>query len=499
MKIEEKCYILFSVLTVLLFSSVASADRRPPNILYIFTDDQSVRSVGAYEESHSWVNTPNMDRLVTSGVRFTSCYTGAWCQPSRASALTGLLQHAHESLKITAYPLCEYDPELLPFWPAHFRQNGYETACVGKWHLGEDVGHGRDWDYSVIWDRGGSKKNSWAYYDEQMVRTNGGARKPLGGYSTDRYSDLAVEYIGSKNGESKPWFLWLCYSGVHGPFTPAERHLNDYADVHDIEVPSDIFGPRPTKPDFLKNMTRWEMNTDGSVAGFSEKVKKYHRAVRALDEGIGRVMDALENSGQLENTMVIFTSDQGYAWGQHGMKEKWMPYDSNLCAPLSFSWSGKIKPEQVCGEAVSGVDIVRTIHAAAGIQPKWPMHGRDLSPLLQEPGRGLDEPMIMVNSIYNYGSALSDVLKKNGASALERRKLWAWIMMRDGRYKYVRYMKTDCLEELYDLKNDPEELVNLAVNPEYREMLSLLREKALVEFKNKGGDFVDHLPSIQER
>lgn len=487
------------MLGVLLMASAVLSGEKPPNILYIFTDDQTVRSVGAYEAAHPWVNTPNMDRLVRSGIRFTSCYTGTWCQPSRASALTGLLQHACESLEITDYPMSEYDPEKLPFWPAHFRQEGYETACIGKWHLGEDVGHGRDWDYSVIWDRGGPKENAYAYYDGQLVRVNGGPREPLGGYSTDRYTDLAVEYIRSKNDDSKPWYLWLCYSGVHGPYTPAERHLNEYSDVHDIKVPSDIFGPRPTKPDFLQNFTRWKKNEDGSVAGFEESVIKYHRAVRALDEGIGRVMDELKKSGQLENTLIIFTSDQGFAWGQHGMKQKWMPYDANICAPLSFSWQAKIKPGLVCKEAVSGVDIVRTIHAAAGIEPNAPMHGRDLSPLWEDPEQRLNEPMILVNSLYNYGSQLTDVLKSRETSELTRRGLWAWIMMRDGRYKYIRYMRADCIEELYDLETDPDELNNLAVNPEFHQKLLALREKALVEFKNKGGDFVDYLPPPKER
>jgi len=178
------------------------AGKEPPNILYIFTDDQSQRSVSCYEEARPWVDTPHIDQLAASGMRFTTCYTGAWCQPSRASTLSGLLQHGVQTLKVTDYPMATYDPERLRFFPAVFRKNGYQTACIGKWHLGEDVGHGRDWDDSVIWDRGG--KNASAYYNGTLVRTNGGPREPLGGYSTDRYTEIAVDYIKDKKVTKKP-------------------------------------------------------------------------------------------------------------------------------------------------------------------------------------------------------------------------------------------------------------------------------------------------------
>ena len=122
----------------------AAESDRVPNILYIFTDDQSHRSVGAYEESHDWVRTPNIDALAESGMRFQTCYTGASCQMSRAMMMTGRLQHAIKSFDTSRYPACDYDPSVQPFWPANFRKNGYKTACIGKWHLGEDVGQGRD-------------------------------------------------------------------------------------------------------------------------------------------------------------------------------------------------------------------------------------------------------------------------------------------------------------------------------------------------------------------
>jgi arylsulfatase A-like enzyme len=474
----------------------ASAARERPNILYIFTDDQSLRSVSCYDEARSWAQTPNIDKLADLGMRFTTCYTGAWCQPSRASTLSGLLQHGVKTLKITDYPMATYDPEQLRFFPSVFRKNGYETACIGKWHLGEDVGHGRDWDYSVIWDRGA--KNAGAYYTGTLVRTNGGERKPLGGYSTDRYTELAVDYIQKKKSSDKPWYLWLCYGGVHGPYTPAARHNNAYSDAPSSKVPSDIFGPRPTKPDHLKNMTRWKKDGNGEPKGYDGAVKKYHKAVKSLDDGVGALIKALKESGQLDNTVIIFTSDQGFAFGQHGSKEKWLPYDSNICAPLIFAAPGRIKPGTVCKEPVNGVDIVSTIHSLAGIEPEWKLHGRDLLGLLSNPQEKLKEPMLMINTTYEYGESIIETLKSKNYKVFERKGLYAWMMMREGKHKYIRHFNDNVIEELYDLEKDPDELNNLAVNPEYNRKLIELRRKAVKEFQEKGGDFVAHLPEPRE-
>ena len=482
------------LLAAIIFAVSSSAAARP-NILYIFTDDQSYRSISAYEQAHPWVSTPNIDKLAASGMRFTTSYTGSWCQPSRLSFLTGLFQSNGKTMRITKYPDCQYDPKVLPFFPARFREYGYQTACIGKWHLGTDVGHGRDWDYSVIWDRAGPEENSHAYYENTLVRYNGGERVPLGGYSTDRYTELAVDYIKDKKDNDKPWFLWLCYGGVHGPYTEAERHETKYAGTPETKIPVDIFGPRPTKPDFLKNLTRWKKDEDGKPIDFDKRVKKYNRAVASLDEGVGKVMAALKASGQLENTLVVFTSDQGFAWGQHGLKEKWLPYDASICAPLIFSRPGVIAPNQVCQEPVNGMDITATFHTVAGIEPGWRMDGRDLSGLLKDPKEKLDEPLLLINTFHSYGEDFLNILKNKELEKLARKKVYAWMMMRSKQYKYIRAFKDDCIEELYDLEQDPDELNNLAVDSEYHKLLKKLRKKAIKEFRKKDGSFVDYLPA----
>ena len=170
-------------------------DDQPTNILYIFTDDQSKRSVSCYPEAHPWINTPNIDWLAEEGMRFTHCYTGAWCAPSRATALTGKLQHSIESMRLTGgYPGLNYDAAQCPFWPAVFREAGWYTGIVGKWHTGADHGHGRDWDYSAIWDHT-QPRIYGGYYTNQSVSFNGGPPQAVGGYSTDNYTRWAVEFI----------------------------------------------------------------------------------------------------------------------------------------------------------------------------------------------------------------------------------------------------------------------------------------------------------------
>jgi len=257
------------------------------------------------------------------------------------------------------------------------------------------------------------------------------------------------------------------------------------------------------------------MGRDGKPSGFDARVKKYNRAVAAIDEGVARLVKALKASGQFDNTLIVFTSDQGFAWGQHGFQTKWAPYDANLCAPLIFHWPGVIPVGTVCKSPVSGIDIVRTFHTVAGIKPAWKMHGRDFSSLWTTPeglarisgkadtatasrpdGRPAwdSTPMILTNSKWLYGedytAALADKNWKDMRFAGSR----DWIMMRKGPYKYIRYTVPDCIEELYNIEDDPEELDNLAVQKKHRKQLLQLRKDAERLLLDYDADFLEFLP-----
>ena len=147
--------------------------------------------------------------------------------------LTGHQQYGIESMRMEGdYPGSAYDPEKCQFWPKVFRQEGYQTAQIGKWHTGVDTGPGRDWDYQVVWNRPRYPENSGNYFDNQLIETNGGKPVMTKGYTTDRYTDLAAEYIKGENRDGeKPWYLWLCFGAVHGPIhsgRSAPRRLSEY-------------------------------------------------------------------------------------------------------------------------------------------------------------------------------------------------------------------------------------------------------------------------------
>ena len=477
--------------------AAATPDR--PNILFIYTDDHSYRTVGAYPQAYPWVRTPNLDGLAQRGVRFEYAYIGTWCMPSRATLLTGLHQFGVESMRMVGpYPGSAYDPERLPFWPKVFRENGYFTAQIGKWHTGTDTGYGRDWDFQIVWNRPKYTETSGNYYYNQPITYHGGKTEILKRYSSDQYTDWAVDLInGDGRDPDQPWYLWLCYGAVHGPFTPADRHLEAYPGI-DFETPADIFPPRPGKPDWAQKVDYWERGPNGIPMrrgrSLTSWTRQYHQGVLALDEGIGRVLEALDASGQRENTLVIWTSDQGFAWGQHGFQHKLAAYDANIRSPLVISMPGRVPEGAVSPRPVAGVDLIPTIFSFAGLELPWPMHGEDLSPLLADPQRDWPHPVLLAATGRKYGSDTDTI--PEGEGAFHNGIPW-YVMLVDGRFKYVRPLIHD-LEELYDLESDPDELDNLAVKPAYRQVLERLRESAVAELREDGAGFVDNMPAVRE-
>ncbi len=502
----------------LVFCCSAQGSEKP-NILFIYTDDHSYRTVSSYPESYDWVSTPNIDALAASGVRFHHATIGTWCMPSRAMLLTGHHGFGIESMRMEGeYPGSEYDPKKCPFWPSVFRKNGYQTAQIGKWHTGTDTGFGRDWDYQIVWNRPRHPGNSRNYYYDQLIEKNGGAAILTEGYSTDNYTSWAVDYIRGKEGrkDGEPWYLWLCYGGVHGPFTPAERHLDDYPDVK-IEDPADIYPPREGKPAYSRNVEQWIVGpngepvlmkgkTKGGITANGKKtlsdwVRQVNQAVRSLDEGVGEVMAALRESGQLENTLVVFTSDQGFAWGQHGFQVKKAPYDANIRSPLIISQPGHVAEGKVVEQPVSGTDLVPTFFAKAGIGLPWKMHGHDLSPLLQgSEAAKWGHPVLTTFTGDSYGSAASQVPREGDENFQQKLYMrgsvpW-WISLVDGEKKYIRTLVANELEELYDLKNDPEELVNLSLDPNHQDEVLRFRQMTIIELKRCEAGMADQLPPV---
>ncbi|MEM7011705.1 MAG: sulfatase-like hydrolase/transferase, partial [Verrucomicrobiota bacterium] len=446
------------------------------------------------------------------GVRFHHATIGTWCMPSRATILTGLLQHGVESMRMEGtYPASVYDPDKCKFWPSVFRENGYTTAQIGKWHTGIDSGWGRDWDFQVVWNRPKYPENAGNYFYDQLLEING-VPLEVPGYSTDNYTKWAVDFVkGANRDADKPWFMWVCYGAVHGPFTPADRHLDAYPGVT-VPIPKDIYPPREGKPAYMQRMNNWVRGEeDGQPqlkGGFKARtvdtqgihgnslndwVRQVHQGVLAIDEGVGELTKALEETGQLENTLIIFTADQGMGWGQHGYRHKLGPYDATIRSPMIVSMPGKVAEDVVFTPPVSGTDIAPTIFSFAGLELPWEMHGRDLTPVLEDPTTEWDHPVLMVLTSDRYGSATKEVPPPDQQ---ELAGVPWWVSLTDGHMKYIRTLTEGEVEELYNLKADPEELENLAMKPDHREQLLAMRAAAIAELKRTNAPYVDNLPSV---
>jgi arylsulfatase A-like enzyme len=398
------------------------------------------------------------------------------------------------------YPGGTYDPEKCPFWPKVFRAKGYFTAQIGKWHTGNDSGFGRDWDYQVVWNRPAHPDNATNYYDDQLISINGQKAEMTRGYSTDNYTRWAVEFIkGKKRDAKKPWFLWLCYGAPHAPHTPPERYLKEHAGAK-VPIPADIYPPRPGKPDYVQKTETWIKGRNEQPVlknGKRDKtlhdwVRQYQQCVLALDEGVGQLMAALKDSDQLANTLVVFTSDQGYAWGQHGFMHKLAPYDANIRSPLIFSMPGTLPEGVVCKSPVSGTDLAPTFFQFAGLPLPWEMHGHDLTPLLRKPDSAWPHPVLTEHTEDKFGSDTETI-----PPAQQRKAVAWWVSLCQERHKYIRTLEEGENEELYDLDKDPEELTNLALDPKNAELLKKFRAGTLAELRRTKAKMAERLPAAK--
>ena len=508
----------FFYLGCLLGNLTIAADK--PNILFIYTDDQSTRTVSAYEDAYHWVDTPNIDRLAEEGIRFTRANIGSWCMASRASILTGLQQHKVESLRMTGpNPMNVYDPEKCQFWTESLRKQGYHTAQIGKWHTGVDSGYGRDWDHQIVWNRPKYPENSPNYYFDQLIEFDGKEAVLVKEYTTDKYTDWAVEFIKERGPQSgKPWYLWLCYGGGHAPFTPADRHLEAYEDVRTPKIP-DVYPPRPEKPEYMNQMEFWKPGPNGEPVEkgregpvpvgmqdlpgrpLKDWIRQYQQGVLSIDEGVGRLLESLQESGQDENTIIIFTSDQGFAWGQHGSKSKVAPYRANIAAPLIFRLpkgiaSKSLSKGTVVTEPVTAVDIPVTLFSITGLRLPWKMHGYDLSPLLKDPETPWGKPSMLVHTAKQYGSDTNTIPPKGDPKLYHGPGVPWYVLLSQGRYKYIRTLIEGETEELYDVVSDSQEVINLAGKPAYSKVLRQYRKWTIDELKRTDAGFVNKLPSV---
>jgi arylsulfatase A-like enzyme len=443
---------------------------RRPNILFVMTDDHAVGQLSCY--GNRILHTPNMDRLASEGVLFQNTFcTNSLCAPSRATALTGTYSHINGVLGNSEAK--DTKPEYLRpgilTWPDLLRKAGYKTAVIGKWHLADAP---KNFDYSFVLPGQG------LYFDPEFIE-NGKTQKHRG-YATDLTTDRALQWLESAG--DGPWALLYQHKAPHRPFTPAIRHANLFKDV-DLPYPTTFNDDYATRR--LAKEAQ-DMRFDVSLAPdykdlppnldsaekkrwiFQRFAKDYSRATVGVDENLGRVLNHLDRRKLTEDTLIIYTTDNGFFLGEHGWYDKRFMYEPSLRLPLLIRYPRTISPNRVVREFALNIDFAPTILDFAGLPAPPSMQGRSLRPLLQGSTPG-DWRRSM---LYTYFED-SWRLEGKGREAL-RDPTFAYFTahrvsphrgVRTERYKLIEYYSEGNYCELFDLLEDPDELRNLYGTP----------------------------------
>lgn len=438
----------------------ASQNNRKRNMVFILIDDMRFDSMSCMD--HPFLQTPNIDRLAHGGMRFEHGYvTTSLCSPSRASILSGQYPHTHGVLD-NSTPL----PSDTPTFPIELQRNGYKTAFVGKWHMGGSSDEPRPgFDHWVSFRGQGPYWNPTFNINGEQVEREG--------YMTDLLTDYAVDYLEEQDGE-EPFFLYLSHKAVHAEFYPAERHKDAYSDVQ-IQFPDSM----ANTPENYEGKPLWVERQRQSWHGvdylyhdqtnFEQFLLDYHRTMLAVDDSVGQVMDTLERKGMLDDTLIVFTSDNGFLHGEHGLIDKRCFYEPSVRVPVLAHCPNMIEPGQVSPRLVLNIDFCPTFLDAAGLELPETIQGASFLPLLQ--GKDVEWREAM---LYEY--------------------FWErWFPqtptvfgVRTERYKYMHYHGIFDLNELYDMQEDPDEMNNLIDSPAHLEVRQQMQEH-LRELMNQYG------------
>lgn len=462
-----------------------------PNVLLILTDDHATSALSAYGSQR--IRTPNLDKLAQQGMRFDRCYaTNAICSPSRAAILTGKYGHKNGVMAFDRFDGSQMHAG------AQFQRAGYQTAVLGKWHL---VSEPTGFDHWRILPGQG------LYIDPVFIDPAGRTRRA--GYATDLITDDAIGFLKARN-KDKPFFLFVGHKAPHRPWQPDDAHREMFASKKFIEPESfwddysgrsrgltdnkmrvaddltrgdlkllppealtgqarvDWLAVKPTevevvvndKPTILrgKELASWK---------YQRYMQDYLACVASVDKNVGRLMNYLDDSGLSSNTIVIYTSDQGFFLGEHGLFDKRYMYEESIRMPLLVRWPGEVAENTVAGEIVTNVDLGATLLELSGQPIPADTQGRSILPLL----RGSAPPDWPTSFYYRYSI---DGGEHNTA---------AHCGVRTMTHKLIHYYAQGDWE-LYDLTTDPMEMNNLFGKPEYEHVTrELQRELSRLQAK----------------
>ena len=475
-----------AVLLTLCFVQVADADvvpvpttvraekiegAKPRNVVFILSDDHRYDAMSFM--GHPLAKTPHMDAMAKNGVHLKNAFvTTSLCSPSRASILTGLYTFRHRVIDNQRAV-----PEGTLFFPQYLQKAGYKTGFIGKWHMGranDDPRPGFDYWFSF--------KGQGQYYprsDRYTINDNG-KRVPQDGYITTLLTKKAIEFLEQQTDRDKPFFLYLSHKAVHDPFTPEPKYKDSLKDK-----PFEFPASSELLKNNLKNRPRWlldqrnswhgmdfALHTGQSVKGF---YKRYCEALNSVDDSIGAVVEQLKKMGIYEETLVIYMGDNGFMFGEHGLFDKRVAYETSSRVPMLMQCPAIIEGGSVVEHVVANIDIAPTVMQAMGLKKPPHMDGQSFLPLAQLPETQRREIPWRDYFLYVY------YWEQNYPQTPTH------FSLRGEQYKYTTYYGLWDTDELFDIKADPQEQNNLIHSPEFAKTRQKMQGRLFAMMKELGG------------
>ena len=492
----KKTYLPLSLL------ALSATAQEKYNVVYIMTDDHTAQMMSCYD--NRYVETPNLDRIANDGVRFVNSFVAnSLSGPSRACMLTGKHSHAN-GFTSNVYDVFDGSQQTMP---KLFQAAGYQTAMIGKWHLISDP-TGFDF-WNIVPGQGD-------YYNPDFINMDG-TKTNHKGYLTNIITDKAIDWLENKRDKARPFALFIHHKACHRNWLPELKYLHEYEDKtfaipetfyddykgrpaaqvqemsihshHDMDLAYDVklLDANVTtrlSPSYISMIGRLDSreraiydqfydsiaidfrsrNLQGrelSEFKFQRYMRDYAKVLKSLDDNVGRTLDYLRDAGLLENTLVVYTSDQGFYMGEHGWFDKRWMYEESFRTPLIVRLPGGVKGESV--EMVQNIDYAPTFLEMAGIEIPEDIHGESMVPLLKG-----EEPKEWRKSLYYhfYEYPAEHMVKRHYG-------------VRTERYKLIHFYNDIDVWELYDLKEDPKEMHNLYGKAEYEPIVKELKAELL--------------------
>ena len=459
------------ILLIAIFFSLnlfSQKTENKPNFLFILVDDQPYDAVG-FSNRYPFLKTPNIDKLAKQGVNVENFFvTQSICSPSRASFLTGTYPHIHGVNQNNKH----VDPDWSNYAPysSHLQNSGYETAHIGKIHMAwkrdkEHIRPGFDYWFSFI----GQGK----YFDPKV--NDNGVEMQLEGYMTDILTDKTIDWLKNKRDPNKPFSLNLWHKAVHEKHLPAPRHKDLY---NNEDLPTPPYDTHKEtfkgKPEWLRRKTfgfKWNKNDKipDELPEITWPINKHKymqllRSLIAVDESLGEVIKTLDEMGELENTVIIYSSDNGYFMGDHTFLDKRLAYENSMRVPMIIRYPKLITKNSVIKEQCLNIDIAPTILDLAGVKKPTYMQGESMVKLIS----GKKDKSWRKSMLFEY--YVDDAWPYAGPNQ---------VAVRTNKYKLIDNFLEDDIDELYDLIKDPGEMKNLINDDNYNNIEKELREESI--------------------